>query len=92
MIYSFGNRAVWCGSFEHYLFLEDRLATVNAALTRQDCTGGMVFDYFLIEELYRVAVLETLEELLGDIDSNAEIESELLMLREVFRCGPVVMG
>lgn len=92
MIYSFGNRTAWHGSLERYFLLEDLLVAVNPELARQEGTGTMFFDYFLVGESYRQSALDALEEILGDSGGNAEIEADVLVLSEVFRRGPVVMG
>lgn len=92
MIYSFGKRSAWGGSFEYYLLLEDLLAFGNPALASHEKACSMVFDYFLVEESYREEALKTLDSMLEDVRCSPDVLPDLQVLREVYRSGPVVMG
>lgn len=92
MIYSFGTCSSWTGAFERYLRIEELLVAQSPCLHDQEECIRMFGDYFLISESYREKIVQAIDNGLENSIYCADVEADLFVLREVYRCGPVVMG
>jgi hypothetical protein len=92
MIYSLGNRKSWDGTFEHYLNIEEFLCSRNAGLQRIRGLGGDFFDYFMVTEQYVNEMQRAIDTALASVELDEEMEYHLMILREVYRGGSVIMG
>jgi hypothetical protein len=72
--------------------LEELLEKYNRNLTIIDCLDGNFFDWLMVNEEYRKEMFNAIENALSDEQLDLATESHLLVMREVFKNGKIIMG
>jgi hypothetical protein len=92
MIHSMANGRCWIGSINVYMEIEELLSKYNLNLKFIDCHGGNFFDWLMVTDDYSKEMLDAIEIALSDERLDVAIEGHLLLMREVFKNGTVIMG
>ena len=91
-IHSMANGRCWIGSINIYMELEELLGKYNQNLKLIDSYDGNFFDWMMITEEYSKEMLNAIETALSDKRLDLAIEGHLLIMREVFKNGKIIMG
>jgi hypothetical protein len=92
MIHSMANGRCWIGSINIYMELEELLGKYNQNLKLIDSYDGTFFDWLAVTDDYSKEMLDAIEMALSDERLDVVIENHLLVMREVFKNGTVIMG
>jgi len=92
MIHSLANGKSWIGSLNVYMGLEDLLGKYNQNLQFIDCLDGNFFDWLAVTEEYSEEMFNAIENALSDEKIDVVTENHLLVMREVFKNGKIIMG
>lgn len=92
MIHSMANGKSWIGSINVYMEIEELLTVYNLNLKFIDCYDGNFFDWLIVKDEYSNEMLDAIELALSDDRLDVVTEDHLLVLREVFKNGRVIMG
>jgi DUF971 family protein len=91
-IHSMANGRCWIGSINVYMRLEELLGKYNQNLQFIDCLDGNFFDWLMVAEEYSEEMFDAIETALSDERLDVVIEDHLLLMREVFKNGKIIMG
>ncbi|NWF53026.1 MAG: hypothetical protein HXY47_08110 [Nitrospirae bacterium] len=86
------NGRSWVGSIYVYMEIEELLSKYNLNLKFLDSYGGNFFDWVVVNDDYSEEILYAIEKALSDERIDVVIEDHLLIMREVFKNGRVIMG
>lgn len=92
MIHSTANGKSWIGPINIYIEIEEILTKYNLNLLYIDCYDGNFFEWLIITDDYCEEMLDAIEMALSDERLDVVIEDHLLIMREVFKDGNVIMG
>lgn len=92
MIHSLVNGQCWIGSINTYMELEEFLGKYNQNLKVVDCYDGNFFDWLAVTEEYSEEMFNAIENALSDERLDVATEDHLLVMREVFKNGKIIMG
>jgi hypothetical protein len=92
MIHSLSNGRSWIGSINTYIELEELLENYNRNLKIIDCLDGNFFDWLAVTEEYSEEMFNAIENALTDERLDVATEDHLLVMREVFKNGKIIMG
>lgn len=92
MIHSMANGRCWIGSINVYMEIEELLSKYNLNLKFIDCLDGSFFEWVIVKDDYSNEVFEAIEMALTDERLDVVIEDHLLLIREVFKNGKIIMG
>ena len=86
------NGKSWIGSIFVYMEVEELLSKYNPNLKFIDSYNGNFFDWMIVNDDYSKELHDAIEMALSDEKLDVVIEDHLLILREVFKDGRVIMG
>ncbi len=92
MIHSMANGRSWVGSIYVYMEIIELLSKYNPNLRTVDSYGGSFFDWIIVRDDYTREFSDAIEMALSDETIDIVIEDHLLIMREVFKDGKIVMG
>jgi hypothetical protein len=92
MIHSMANGRCWIGSINVYMEIEELLSKYNLKLKFIDCYSGNFFDWLMVKDDYSEEMLDAIEMALSDERLDVVIEDHLILMREVFKNGQIIMG
>lgn len=72
--------------------IEELLLKYNLYLKFIDCFGGNFFDWLMVKDDYSKEMLDAIEMALSDERLDVVIEDHLVLMREVFKNGKIIMG
>jgi hypothetical protein len=91
-IHSMANGRCWIGSINIYMELEELLGRYNQNLKLIDSYNGSFFDWLAVTDEYSKEMLNAIETALSDERLDLATEGHLLVMREVFKNGKIIMG
>lgn len=92
MVHSMANGRSWIGSINVYMELEEILEKYNLNLRIIDCLDGNFFDWLAVRDEYSEEMFNAIENALSDEKIDIVTEDHLLLMREVFKSGKIIMG